>query len=92
MALDLLYGPLFPQKPSVPLQPYVPSLFLSTALCLLYSHLSPLQPCVPSTALFPFNITLYPLKALCHLYDSLSPLLLAVPAMALCLSGPLYLL
>jgi hypothetical protein len=98
MALDPLYGPLFPQKPSDPPQPSVPSTVLPSVplygplSSLQYSHLSPLHPCVLSTALFPLNITLYPLAALCHLYVSLFPLRPAVPATALCLSAALYLL
>jgi hypothetical protein len=97
-ALCPLNGPLFPLRLSVPsaalcvlskvLGPrYGP---LSSALCLLYSHLSPLQPYVPHYD------TLYPLwpyvtsKVLCYLYGPLhhhgpmSPLLPFVPYTVLC--------
>jgi hypothetical protein len=83
MALFPLYGLLSSLWPFIswtalfPLQPLsilLPSV-LSTALCLLYSHLSPLHPYfiffgplspftadVPATALFPFNIPLSPVR------------------------------
>jgi hypothetical protein len=91
-ALYPLYGPLFPQQPSV----------LSTALCLLcnsfplYDHLSPLGPSVLSTALCPHWGPLSSLRpsvsstALCPLHGPLFSLRPSVPSTALCpLYGPL---
>jgi hypothetical protein len=57
-ALCLLYSPLSPLWPSVPLRPSFPS----TALCPLYGPLSPLWPSVPSTALCSLYGPLSPLK------------------------------
>jgi hypothetical protein len=50
-----LNGPQSPLQPSALLLPSV----ISSALCLLYSHLSPLHHYVPSTVLFSLYNTLY---------------------------------
>ncbi len=86
-SLCLLYGPLSPLRPSLPLcgpllptsrpllpvRPFVPS----AALCPLYGPLSPLRPSVSSTAL-------------CPLYDPLSPLRPSIPSTAFTSLSPFY--
>jgi hypothetical protein len=66
------------------------STVLSTALCLLYSHLYPLNLYVPTTGHVPLYDTLYPLwsyvpfKAICPLYGPMSSLRPSATSTALC--------